>query len=49
MRMRRGQAALEYVLAFAALLVVVTAMGYVVSAAVESANRANALVRADYP
>jgi len=46
---QRGQAMLEYVLSLAALLVVVVVMGYVVTAAVRSADRTNALVRADYP
>jgi len=49
MSCRRGQAMLEYVLSLAALLVVVTVMGYVVSAAMKTSDRANGLVRADYP
>jgi len=44
-----GQAMLEYVLSLAAMLVVVAVMGYVVTAAVKSADRTNALVRADCP
>jgi len=46
---QRGQAMLEYVLSLAAMLVVVAVMGYVVAAAVKSADRTNALVRADCP
>lgn len=40
---------LEYVLALAALLVVIAIMGYVVTAAMKSADRTNSLVRADCP
>ena len=46
---RRGQAALEYVLCLAALLVVVGIMGYIVTAAQKSAARTHELVRSDYP
>jgi len=46
---RKGQAMLEYVLSLAAMLAVVAVMGYVVAAAVKSADRTNALVRADCP
>jgi len=49
MRLRRGQAMLEYVLSLAALLAVIAVMGWVVAAAVRSAERTNALVRADCP
>lgn len=48
-RARSGQAALEYVLAFAALLVVVTAIGFVLRAAGKSAERTERLVQSDYP
>jgi len=48
-RGRRGQAMLEYVLAFAALLVVVGVMGSVIVAAQRQSARATGLVRADYP
>ena len=48
-RNRKGQAALEYVLALAALLVAVAATGYLVAAARRSADRAQALVGSDYP
>jgi len=47
--LRAGQAMLEYVLSLAALLVVIAVMGFVVAAAVRSADRTNALVRADCP
>lgn len=46
---RRGQALLEYVLAFAALVVVVVAMWGFLGAASRAADRADALVRSDYP
>lgn len=49
LRGRKGQAALEYVLALAALLVAVGVMGYLVSAARKSAQRTEALVSSDYP
>ena len=48
-RGRRGQAAVEYVMAVAALLAVAGVMGYLVSAAQKSASRAEALVSADCP
>ncbi len=47
--MSLGQALLEYVLALAALLVVVSAMGYLVSAAKAKAQRSSSLVRSEYP
>jgi uncharacterized protein (UPF0333 family) len=46
---RSGQAAVEYILAVAALLAVVGVMGYLVSAAHKSAHRTEALVGADCP
>jgi uncharacterized protein (UPF0333 family) len=46
---RKGQAALEYVLALAALLVATGVMGYLVSAARQSAHRTQSLVGSDYP
>lgn len=49
MSARRGQAVVEYVLALAAMLVVIAVMGYVVAAAAKAADRTTALVRADYP
>jgi len=48
-RVRFGQAMVEYVLAVCALLVVAVAMGWVVAAARRSAVRTEALVRSDYP
>ena len=48
-RNRKGQAALEYVLALAALLAAVAATGCLVAAARRSADRAQALVGSDYP
>ena len=46
---RRGQAALEYVLALCALLAVVGAVWHLVAAARRSAVRTEALVGSDYP
>lgn len=46
---RSGQAMLEYVLVFAALIVVVWALGYFVSAARRSARQTAELVTSDYP
>lgn len=46
---RCGQAAVEYVLALATLLVVVSIMGYFVLAAQKSAQRTEALVSQDCP
>ena len=46
---RSGQAAIEYVLALATLLVVVSIMGYFVTAAHKSAHRSEALVSQDCP
>ena len=48
-RVKRGQAALEYVLALLALLVVVGAMGYLLRAARSSVTRTETLVRSEYP
>lgn len=48
-RMRRGQAALEYVLSFASLLVVVGILGWLVHAAMRHAERTEDLVTADCP
>ena len=47
--MRRGQTALEYVLAFAALLVVVFALAALVRATGRYANRTEDLVTSDCP
>ena len=44
-----GQTALEYVLAFSALLAVVFIMGYLVTAAKNSVYRTESLVSSDYP
>jgi len=49
MKGRSGQAAVEYVLALATLLVVVSIMGYFVLAAQKSAHRTEALVSQDCP
>ncbi len=46
---RSGQTMVEYVLAVLALLVVVSAMGWVVAAARRSVVRTEALVSSDYP
>jgi uncharacterized protein (UPF0333 family) len=46
---RKGQALLEYVLALAAMLVLVAVMGFFVSAARTSAIRAETLVSSDHP
>ena len=48
-RLRKGQAALEYVLVTAALLGLLGVMGYLVTAAHKSADRTQRLVRSDYP
>ena len=48
-RGRSGQAALEYVLVFVALIVVVWALGYFVSASRKSAKQTAKLVTSDYP
>ena len=49
LRMAGGQAALEYVLALASLLVVVGIMAVLVRAAMCYADRAEDLVTSDYP
>ncbi len=46
---RGGQAMLEYVLALCALLAVVGAMWYLVSASRKSVDRTESLVSSDYP
>ncbi len=46
---RSGQAALEYVLALAALLVVVGAVSHLVAAARKSGDRTIGIVASDYP
>ena len=46
---RRGQAAVEYVLALLGVIAVVAVMGYLVTAAWKSAERAENLVESDYP
>ena len=48
-RARRGQAALEYVLALASLLVVVGILWGFVRVTVRQARRTEALVTSDYP
>ena len=48
-RMRKGQALLEYVLALAGLVVVVTALGFVVSGAAGFGVRTESLVSSEYP
>lgn len=47
--LRRGQAALEYVLAFCALALVVGVLWHLVGAAKWSVIRTEALVSSDYP
>ena len=46
---RSGQAMLEYVLVFVALIAVVWALGYFVSATRKSAKQTAELVTSDYP
>jgi len=48
-RSRRGQAALEYILVFVAILAVVSALGFLVRAARSSSERTATLVAAEYP
>ena len=48
-RGKKGQAAAEYVLALCALLAVVGAMWYLVSASKKSVVRTESLVSSDYP
>lgn len=49
MRVRGGQAMLEYVLAMAAVLVVVAVLAYTVQAGFRSSERTSAQVRSDCP
>lgn len=48
-RGRKGQTAVEYVLALCALLAVIGAMGYLMVAARKSVVRTESLVGSDYP
>ncbi len=48
-RYRKGQAMLEYVLCFLALLVVFVAVGYLVRATKASVHRTENLISSDYP
>ena len=48
-RSRNGQAMLEYVLAFAALLGVIAVTGYLLTASKYSVERTERLVGSDYP
>ena len=48
-RGRSGQATLEYVLVFVALIAIVWALGYFVSAARRNARQTAGLVTSDYP
>ena len=48
-RMRRGQAMLEYVLSFVSLLVVIGILWGLVRAAVRHGERTESLVRSDCP
>ena len=48
-RDRSGQAAVEYVLVFVALIAVVWALGYFVSAARRGAQQTAEMVTSDYP
>lgn len=45
----KGQAALEYILCTAALLIVIGILGTIITAAQKSAARTHELVRSDYP
>ncbi len=47
--MRKGQALLEYVLALAGLAVVVSVLGFLVSASVGFGVRTERLVSSEYP
>jgi len=49
MRKRAGQAMVEYILVFAALFAVVTALTVFLYAARKSSNRTSALVSSEYP
>lgn len=48
-RAKRGQAALEYVLVFAGLLIVMSVVGTLVWTAMRQSERATALVSSEYP
>ncbi len=48
-RDKSGQAALEYILVFVALIAVVWALGYFVSAARRGARQTAEMVTSDYP
>lgn len=48
-RGKSGQAALEYILVFVALMAVVGALGYFVRAARQESQRTAKLVTSDYP
>lgn len=48
-RLRHGQTAVEYVLAVCALLAVIGAMSYLITAAKSSVVRTENLVSSDYP
>ena len=45
----RGQAMIEYILAFCALLVVISVVGHLVVAAKESSARTHRIIASDYP
>ncbi len=47
--MKRGQAALEYLLVLTALIAVTAATGWLVHAARRASERTTALVGSDYP
>lgn len=47
--MRRGQAMVEYVLALAALMLVVVVMGYLVRAGYRALHRTESMVSSEYP
>jgi len=49
LKWRKGQTAVEYVVVFAALIVVVVALGFVVTGAKHLAKRSHVLVGSDYP
>jgi uncharacterized protein (UPF0333 family) len=45
----KGQTALEYILCTAAILIVISILGTIITAAQKSAARTHELVRSDYP
>ena len=49
LRLRKGQAMLEYVLAFAALVGVIAVTGYLLTASQYAVTRTERLVGSDYP